>query len=117
MRRPRPRRLTSGCVPSRQGRARHVTSSEPHAVHDREVSAHLGRGIDTPLPTGCTCSSAGSIRRDSWRLSRGTLVNVDQITKVTPMPGGTSLVTLANGQDLQVSRIQSRLLRETLLKL
>jgi two-component system LytT family response regulator len=51
------------------------------------------------------------------RLSRGTLVNVDQITKVTPMPGGTSLVTLANGQDLQVSRIQSRLLRETLLKL
>ena len=51
------------------------------------------------------------------RLSRGTLVNLDQITKVTPMPGGTSVVTLANGQELQVSRIQSRLLRETLLKL
>jgi two-component system, LytTR family, response regulator len=51
------------------------------------------------------------------RLSRGALVNIDQITKVTPLPGGTSIVTLANGQELQVSRIQSRLLRETLLKL
>jgi two-component system LytT family response regulator len=51
------------------------------------------------------------------RLSRGALVNIDQITKVTPLPGGTSIVALANGQELQVSRIQSRLLRETLLKL
>jgi two-component system LytT family response regulator len=51
------------------------------------------------------------------RLARGTLANIDAITKISPMPGGTYLVTLSNGQDLQVSRIQSRVLRETLLKL
>jgi DNA-binding LytR/AlgR family response regulator len=51
------------------------------------------------------------------RLARGTLANVDAITKVSPMPGGTYQATLSNGQDLQVSRIQSRVLRDTLLKL
>ena len=51
------------------------------------------------------------------RLARGTVVNVDAIAKVSPMPGGTYVATLSNGQDLQVSRIQSRTLRETLLKL
>jgi two-component system LytT family response regulator len=51
------------------------------------------------------------------RLARGTLANIDSITKVSPMPGGTYLATLSNGQELQVSRIQSRVLRETLLKL
>jgi hypothetical protein len=33
------------------------------------------------------------------------------------MPGGTYLVTLANNQQLSVSRLQSRLLRDQLLKL
>lgn len=51
------------------------------------------------------------------RLGRGTLANVDQIARVAPMPGGTYLATLSNGQELPVSRIQSRVLRETLLKL
>ena len=51
------------------------------------------------------------------RLSRGALAALDQIQKVTPMPGGTYQAQLANGQTLQVSRIQSRLLRETLLRL
>ncbi|HEX6164795.1 MAG TPA: response regulator transcription factor [Vicinamibacterales bacterium] len=51
------------------------------------------------------------------RLGRGTLAAVDQIHKVSPMPGGTSQVQLANGQTLQASRIQSRLLRDTLLRL
>jgi DNA-binding LytR/AlgR family response regulator len=51
------------------------------------------------------------------RLGRGTLANVDLITKVSPMPGGTYTVALSNGQELAVSRIQSRLLRDTLLKL
>lgn len=51
------------------------------------------------------------------RLARGTLANIDAITKISPMPGGTYMATLSNGQDLQVSRIQSRVLRETLLKL
>ncbi len=51
------------------------------------------------------------------RLARGTLVNIDAIAKISPMPGGMYLATLTNGQELQVSRIQSRVLRETLLKL
>ena len=51
------------------------------------------------------------------RLARGTLANIDCITKISPMPGGTYVATLSNGQELQVSRIQSRVLRETLLKL
>lgn len=51
------------------------------------------------------------------RLGRGTLAAVDLIQKVSPMPGGTCQVTLTNGQQLAVSRLQSRVLRETLLRL
>jgi two-component system LytT family response regulator len=51
------------------------------------------------------------------RLGRGTLANVEAITKVNVMPGGTHVAMLSNGQKLQVSRLQSRILRERLLKL
>jgi len=51
------------------------------------------------------------------RLGRGTLANVDLIAKVSIMPGGTHVAILRNGQKLQVSRLQSRVLRERLLKL
>jgi two-component system, LytTR family, response regulator len=51
------------------------------------------------------------------RLGRGTLVNVEAILKVNVMPGGTHVAVLANGQKLQVSRLQSRILRERLLRL
>ncbi|HEX4346349.1 MAG TPA: response regulator [Vicinamibacterales bacterium] len=51
------------------------------------------------------------------RLGRGTLANVDTITKVNVMPGGTHVALLSNGQKLQVSRLQSRALRERLLRL
>ena len=51
------------------------------------------------------------------RLGRGTLANVELITKVSLMPGGTHVATLSNGQKLQISRLQSRVLRERLLKL
>jgi two-component system LytT family response regulator len=51
------------------------------------------------------------------RLGRGTLANLDLIARVSPMPGGTYMAILSNGQQLAVSRIQSRMLRETLLKL
>src|SRR5205823_778329 len=51
------------------------------------------------------------------RLGRGTLANVEQISKVAMMPGGTHVAMLANGQKLPVSRIQSRVLRDRLLKL
>jgi two-component system LytT family response regulator len=51
------------------------------------------------------------------RLGRGTLANVEQITKVSLMPGGTHVATLSNGQKLAISRLQSRVLRERILKL
>jgi two-component system, LytTR family, response regulator len=51
------------------------------------------------------------------RLARGTLANIDVITKVSIMPGGTHVARLSNGQSLQVSRLQSRILRERFLKL
>jgi two-component system, LytTR family, response regulator len=51
------------------------------------------------------------------RLGRGTLANLDAITKVNVMPGGTHLALLTNGQKLQVSRLQSRILRERFLRL
>jgi two-component system LytT family response regulator len=51
------------------------------------------------------------------RLGRGTLANIDVITKVSIMPGGTRVAQLSNGQSLQVSRLQSRIVRERFLKL
>ena len=51
------------------------------------------------------------------RLGRGTVVAADLIARIQPLPGGLHLVALTTGQELQVSRIQSRLLRERFLKL
>jgi two-component system LytT family response regulator len=51
------------------------------------------------------------------RLGRGEIANVDLIAKVNVMPGGTYVVVLQNGQELAVSRIQSRILRGRLLRL
>jgi two-component system LytT family response regulator len=51
------------------------------------------------------------------RLSRGALVNLEMISRVSPMPGGTYLITLKNGQEIASSRQQSRILREKILKL
>ena len=51
------------------------------------------------------------------RLSRGALANLDMVTRVAPMPGGTYLITLRNGQEIPTSRIQSRVLRTKLFKL
>jgi DNA-binding LytR/AlgR family response regulator len=51
------------------------------------------------------------------RLGRGTLANLESILRITPMPGGTYAATLANGQELAVSRLQSRVLRDSLLTL
>lgn len=50
------------------------------------------------------------------RLSRSALVNLERIETVTPMPGGTYVVTLSNQQKLPVSRQRSKILREQLLK-
>ena len=51
------------------------------------------------------------------RLGRGTLVNIELITKVSLMPGGGHVAVLSTGQKLAVSRIQSRALRERFLRL
>jgi DNA-binding LytR/AlgR family response regulator len=51
------------------------------------------------------------------RLSRSVLVNTNAIAKINPLPGGTYLIALKNKQELSSSRLQSRILRERLLKL
>jgi two-component system LytT family response regulator len=51
------------------------------------------------------------------RLERGAIVALDAIAKVSPLPGGTYLVALANGQEVRASRVHSRLLREQYLRL
>lgn len=51
------------------------------------------------------------------RLGRGTVVNVDMIRRIVPVPGGTFTVVLNDNQKFRVSRIQSRILRERLLRL
>lgn len=51
------------------------------------------------------------------RLGRGTLANIEAISRISPMPGGTYLVTLKNDQQLAVSRLQARVVRDQLLRL
>lgn len=51
------------------------------------------------------------------RLGRGTIVNLDMIKRIVPLPGGTYTVTLNNAQEFKVSRIQSRIIRDQLLRL
>jgi two-component system LytT family response regulator len=51
------------------------------------------------------------------RISRGTLLNVAAIQKITPMPGGTYVAILQSGAEHAVSRIRGRVLRDQLLKL
>ena len=51
------------------------------------------------------------------RLSRSAIVNLETIARIAPMPGGTYLVSLKNGQEISSSRFQSRILREKLLRI
>jgi len=51
------------------------------------------------------------------RLSRGTIVNIDMIRRIIRMPGGMFTVVLSDDQEFAVSRLQSRLLRDQLLRL
>ncbi len=51
------------------------------------------------------------------RLSRGTLVNLEMVTHVNPMPGGTYSVSLKNNQELSVSRLQSKIFRQQFLRM
>lgn len=51
------------------------------------------------------------------RLSRGALVNLEMVERISPMPGGTYLILMKNGQEITSSRLQSKILRMKLLKL
>jgi len=51
------------------------------------------------------------------RLGRGALANLDMLRRVSVMPGGTYVATLSNGQQLGISRLRGRILRDHLLKL
>jgi two-component system LytT family response regulator len=51
------------------------------------------------------------------RISRGTLLNIGMIQKISPMPGGTYVAILHGGVQHPVSRLRGRLLRDQLLRL
>ncbi|MBO0720679.1 MAG: LytTR family transcriptional regulator [Blastocatellia bacterium] len=51
------------------------------------------------------------------RPGRGALANLDMLRRVSAMPGGTYVATLTIGQQLSISRLQGRILREHLPKL
>jgi two-component system, LytTR family, response regulator len=51
------------------------------------------------------------------RVERGALVSIDAIQRISALPGGSYLLALSNGQEIRASRVQSRLLRERLLRL
>lgn len=52
-----------------------------------------------------------------FRLSRGTIVNVSMIDRVTLLPGGLHRVSLSTGLELVTSRLRSKIMREELLRL
>jgi two-component system, LytTR family, response regulator len=51
------------------------------------------------------------------RLSRAALVNVSAVSRIVVKQSGINTVILEDGQELSMSRLQSRLLRQTLLRL
>jgi two-component system, LytTR family, response regulator len=51
------------------------------------------------------------------RLSRSAIVAIDEVDRVTPMPGGTFAVIMKGGLEFQSSRIQSRILRDKILRI
>jgi two-component system LytT family response regulator len=85
-----------------EGELLHVTT----ASHETYTITHRLHALEARLDP-----------RKFIRLGRGTLANIDMIAQINPMPGGTYVAVLSDGQELTVSRIQSRALRETLLKL
>ncbi len=78
----------------------HTVGGERHTI------AYRLKDLEARLPAGAFV-----------RLSRGALARVEAIRVVSPMPGGTYLVTLAGGMQIPVSRLRSRYVRERLLRL
>ncbi len=78
----------------------HTVGGERHTISYRL------KDLEVRLPAGAFV-----------RLSRGALARVDAIRVVSPMPGGTYVVTLAGGMQIPVSRLRSRYVRDRLLRL
>jgi two-component system LytT family response regulator len=85
-----------------EGELLHLTTR----TGERHTITYRLKDLEARLPAG-----------DFLRLSRGALARLDAIAKVSPMPGGTYVVTLTDGQQLPVSRIRSRIVRDSLLRL
>ena len=51
------------------------------------------------------------------RLSRAALVNLSAVSRIVVRQSGMNTVILENGQELSMSRLQSRHLRQTLLRI
>lgn len=76
------------------------------ARHERYTITYRLKDLETRLDAG-----------KFIRLGRGSLANVDHIARVLPLPGGMYTVRFHNGDELDVSRIQSRVLRSRLLQI
>lgn len=58
------------------------------------------------------------LEREDWiRVGRGALVRISAIERLVSMPGGTLQARLRSGQELAVSRLQARVVRERLLRI
>ena len=84
------------------GEVLHLTT----ASGARHVLPYRLKDLEPRLPAG-----------EFVRLSRGALVRIARIARVSPMPGGTYLVTLVGGAQLPVSRLRARVIRDQLLRL
>ncbi|HTV00133.1 MAG TPA: response regulator [Luteitalea sp.] len=84
------------------GELMHVTTLRGETF----VVTHRLKDLETRLPVG-----------QFVRVERGAIINVDAIARVSPLPGAVYLIALTNGQELRSSRLQSRVLRDRLLKL
>lgn len=84
------------------GELLHLTT----AAGERHTITYRLKDLEARLPAG-----------EFLRLSRGALVRVAAIHRVSPMPGGTYVVTLADGAQFPVSRLRSRVVRDELLRL
>ncbi|CAN5686670.1 N/A [soil metagenome] len=51
------------------------------------------------------------------RLSRGAIVNLKMIDRVSPMPGGTYVIMMTNGEEIGSSRLQSKVFRSDILRI
>lgn len=84
------------------GELLHLTT----ASGERHVITYRLKDLEARLP-----------EREFVRLSRSALVRVDAIQRISPMPGGTYTATLNSGQQIGVSRLRARTLRDELLRL